>query len=154
MKRFLLILMIAATALLAVGCAKGGDQSNKETVAEPTTKLDTIPTTSPEGQPEWAPVDCDIKLESAQYVFAEGSDFQTFALVGNTDDNCELRFTLDVVTSGMLSQQDKATAYYLTLDGKKLNGTITFNDDFSEFSLKGGYSYNDLCALASQIRGL
>ncbi len=153
MKRFLIILMIAATALLAVGCYK--ESSKTDTPAtEGETKLHTIQPDDADAQPEWAPVDCDIELRNTRYVYAQSTDFLTFALVGKTDEDCELQFTIDEVTSGMLSQQDASTEYFLSLDGQKLRGTVSFSDDFGKIYLKGGYTYDEMCALATKIRGL
>ncbi len=153
MKRYLIVFLTIITAVLAAGCSKQS-ATQTEPAAEPSTQLHTIPPTETGMQPEWAPVDCEITLESSDSVYAEGSDFQTFALVGNSDETCALHFILDDVTAAMLSQQDAGISYYVTVNGKVLKSEVTFNSDFTELTLKGGYTYSEMCALATEIRGL
>ena len=154
MKKLSIVLLIAAVALFSVGCGNSSDQNaTAEPTAEPSTQLHTLP--SDDDAPlEWAPVDCEITLESSSAVYAESEDFLTFALDGSTDEDCELRFTLDEKTASMLAQQSADSAYYLTVNGRVLKGTITLSEDHSELTLKGGYTYSKMCALASEIRGL
>ncbi|MBR1532748.1 MAG: hypothetical protein IJ639_00120 [Ruminococcus sp.] len=154
MKKYLIVLMILAVALTASACSNSAETSTEpEAAAEPSTQLHTVPPSEAE-QLEWAPVDCEITLDSSSAVYAESADFLTFALVGNTDEDCELCFTLDEKTAAMLKTQPADTAYYLTVNKKMLKGTVSFSEDFSELTMKGGYSYAEMCALATEIRGL
>lgn len=145
--------MVAILALLTVGCSDNSAKKADKPTEEPATVLHTVPSTEQSAQLEWAPVDCEITLESSDSVYAERSDFLTFALVGNSNDNCALRFTLDDATASMLSEQGAKTAYYLTVNGRVLGGEVSLSEDCSELTLTG-YSYAEICALATEIRGL
>ena len=153
MKKLLIILMIAATALFCAGCGESTEDNSTEPTAEPSTQLHTMPPSEAE-QLEWAPVDCEITLESSTAIYAESADFLTFALAGSTDEDCELRFILNDETALMLSSQDAGISYYLTVNGKVLKGEVSFNDDFTQVTMKGGYTYGNMCVLATEIRGL
>lgn len=145
--------MIAATALLCVGCGETTEEKTAEPTAEPATQLHTVPPDEAE-QLEWAPVDCEIRLESSTAIYAESADFLTFALAGSTDEDCELRFIINDETALMLSAQDATISYYLTVNGKVLKGDVSFSDDFTQVTMKGGYTYGDMCTIATEIRGL
>ena len=155
MKKLLILLLLAATALCIVGC---GSKPVEPTTAEPTANAEpsaqrhTIPPS--ETQLEWAPVDCDIALCSAEAILIGEDDFLTFALAGSTDEDCALRFALSESGAGVLSAQQTAGGLHLTVDGKPLNGTLTFSDDCSEITMTGGYTYEEMCRLATAIRGL
>ena len=153
MKRLLILLMIAAVTLFATACGKSSDDTPKEPTAEPSTQLHTIPPAETD-QLEWAPVDCEISLENSAAVYAESKDFLTFALSGTTDEDCELRFVINDETAKMLKSQQSDSAYYLTVNGKVLKGDVSFSDDYTEITMKGGYTYAEMCALATEIRGL
>ena len=154
MKKLLTILMVALIALAAAGC---GQQSNDKDTDKPTeaasNRMHTVPPTEAQ-EPEWAPVDCEIELHSSDAVYADSKAFRTFALVGSADDNCELRFTLDDETAAMLSKESRDKEYYLIVNEKTLKGDVSLNDDCTEVTMKGGYSYNEMCILATEIRGL
>ena len=151
MKKALLILMIAAIALCAVGCSKESDNTSTEPATEAGTQLHVIPPSDAISEPEWAPVDCDITLQSDTMQYADSAGILTFALVGSTDEDCELRFSLDEAVTAALSAG--ATDCFFTVNGERLNGTVTFNDACTEATLKGGYSYEETCKLANTIRG-
>lgn len=153
MKRLLILFLIAAVALFATACGKPSDDTPAEPTAEPGTQLHTIPPAEAE-QLEWAPVDCEISMESSTAVYAESKDFLTFAIVGSTDEDCELRFVLDDKTAEMLKAQKEDESYYLTVNQKVLKGAVSLSDDCSEVTMKGGYTYAEMCALATEIRGL
>lgn len=153
MKRFFLILLVTITALLIVGCSDKPETTATEPTEEPATVLHTVPPTEQNAPLEWAPVDCEITLESSDYVYADKSGFLTFALIGNSDENCALRFTLDEAIAAALLGQSEDTAYYLTVNGRVLGGTVSLSEDRSELTLTG-YSYPEICALATEIRGL
>ena len=153
MKRLLTILLVAALAVITAAC--GGSTENKATqpATEAGTQLHTVPPEEKPVQLEWAPVDCELQLMSGDTMLADQGAIPTFALSGSTDEDCALYFTLDAMTSGVL-QQNGGAGCYLTLDGEKLDGTLTFSEDCSEMTLAGGYSYDEMCRLATRIRGL
>lgn len=152
MKKILTILMIASVALCAAGCAKETDRNTAEPTAQPGTQLHTIPPTEQIAEPEWAPVDCEISLQNDTLMYADSSGFLTFALTGSADEDCALRFAFDEATTALLAQQAPTDAY-ITLNGEPLVGTLSFNADYSEATLTGGYTYEEICQLANVIRG-
>ena len=154
MKRFLSILMIAAVALLMFGCSKSDDKQSSDTSSASAAEAETRPF-GKTAEPEWAPVDCEISLYSGNLVYAQNADFPTFAIVGDSDVNCALLFTVDKTAAAVLSMnQDEGIKYALSVNGDELTGTVSFNDDFTEMTFKGAYSYEDMCSIASVIRGL
>ena len=155
MKKALIFLLILITAALAVGCSQQTDSPKAdEPTAAPSTQLHTLPPADVEREPEWAPVDCEISLDSSDAVYAENSDFLTFALIGSSDEDCALRFKLNDETAAMLKKESAGVDFYLVVNGKTLKGAVTFNDDFTEMTVTGGCSYTEMCALATEIRGL
>ena len=153
MKRFLIIVLTAALALTAAACGGTVKPVATELATQAGTQLHTMP---PEEKPaalEWAPVDCELALENAGGVLADRAAIPTFALAGSTDEDCALHFMVDQMTSGVL-QQSGGEGCYLTLDGNRLNGKLSFSEDFSELTLAGGYDYEEMCQLATTIRGL
>lgn len=154
MKRILMILMIAALTVVTASCGVQQKKASTEPPTEAETQLHTVPAEEQTQPVEWAPVDCEISLESSDSIYAESADFLTFALVGSSDDDCELRFTLEEETAAMLTQQEADIAYYVTVNGEKLKSTVSFNDDCTVLILSGGYSYGEMCSLATEIRGL
>lgn len=154
MKKIISILMIAAIALLMFGCSKSEDKKTSEKNAEPATVENTRPFGRTE-EPEWAPVDCDIALVINDTVCAENSDFPTFALIGSNIDDCGLLFEVDKTAAGVLSMNyDESADCYLAVNGEALNGTVSFNDDFTEMTFRGDYNYTEMCEIASTVRGL
>ena len=156
MKKLITLLLIAA-ALLLIGCGASTDNTatdSAEPTAESSTQLHTVPASDAALQLEWAPVDCEITLESSEAIFAKSDGFLTFALVGSTDDDCALRFTLKDSIAEMLAQQKDGVEYYLTVNDKVLKGAVSFSDDFTEVVMNGGYTYSEMCILATEIRGL
>ena len=149
MKRYIAILTVCILVFALAAC--GADvEPTAEIPTEAETKMHTLAPVDDE--PEWAHVDSELALEDKDSIFAQGDDFLCFAVVG-ADDSAVLRFKLDEITSKMLKEQDADIEYYLTLDGKKI-GDAELNTDFDEVTLVGDYTYYELCALATKIRGL
>ena len=153
MKRLIAILA-AAVLLTLLLTACGGDDAPQPTEAptEPPPQLHTVAPTQSQPDVEWVYVDAAMTLEDADNVYANGSDFVSFALIG-TGGDAEIRFRLDDVTAGMLREQDPDNAYYVTMNGQKLC-SVTLNKDCDELTLVLDYSYDKLCDLADRIRGL
>ena len=151
MKRWILLLAAAMlTVLLLAAC---GEKAPEPTAAptEPPAQLHTVAPSTAQPEPEWAHVDAAMTLEDAENLYAKGSDFVSFALIGNAD-SAEIRFRLDDVTAAMLRDQSPDIAYYLTMNGKKI-GDAKLNKNCDEVTLAGDYSYEKLCELADTIRG-
>lgn len=154
MKKVWILLMIAVFAIGMVGCSDQKSDNKDETTGEAATQLHTVPPADTTSEPEWAPVDCNITLQSDTQLYADSADFMTFALVGSTDEDCELRFAFDETAAAKLAQAGIGADCYITVDSRQLNGSLTFNSDYTEASLKGGYTYAEMCELASAIRGV
>ena len=151
MKRFLPILLALLLTVLLAAC--GADDTPAPTAAptEPPTQLHTVAPTQSQTKAEWAYVDAAMTLEDADNIYAQGSDFVGFALIGSGDD-AVIRFRLDDVTAAMLREQDPNNAYYVTMNDKRL-GDVTLSKDCDELTLVIDYSYDKLCELANRIRG-
>ena len=151
MKR-LLIILTAAILLAVIMTACAGNTAPQVTEPEPQPQLHTVAPASTEPTPEWAHVDAAMVLEDADNIYARGTDFVCFALIGNSD-SARIVFKLDDVTAGMLREQSADNAYYLTMNDERI-GDAELNKNCDEVTLVGDYSYEKLCELANSIRGL
>ena len=155
MKKWLILLAVLTTLLLA---ACGSEEAPAGTAAptaaptEPPTQLHTVAPQQDEPAIEWVSVETNLTLEDNENLYAKESDFICFALVGDSS-GAELRFRLDDVTAAMLREQEPGKTYYLTMNDKKL-GDVKLNENCDELTLVGDFSYAKLCSLANQIRGL
>lgn len=140
------------TVLLLTACS--GDTAPAPTApsTEPPTQLHTVAPAQDQPDAEWAHIDGEMTLEDADNIYAQGSDFLSFALVVS-DGTAEIRFKLDDVTASMLRTQSKENRYYLTLNNEKI-GSAVLNENCDEATLVGEYSYEGLCTLSNRIRGL
>ena len=156
MKKLLIPLLIAAIALCFAACGKKSEPTaTEQPTAQPSTQRHTVPPTEQTPKLEWAPVDCDIALHSSDGIAVEAADFLTFALDGSTDKDCKLRFSLSETAAGVLAaQQTDPFNLYLTVNGDPLKGKLSFSDDYTELVMQGNYSYDEMCRLATTIRGL
>lgn len=152
MKKIVSWILIALLGLILAGCANGPTAEPTAEPTEPEPQAHTIAPSTPV-EPEWAPVDCALTLEDNDNLYAEGEDFRYFALIGTTDEDCELRFMLDEVTAAMLREQNADNAYFITVNGTRL-GNANLNEDCTEASVKGQLSYDEMTAMATTIRGL
>lgn len=154
MKKCLIVCALLLTLLLAA-C---GDEPPAPTTAPtaaptvPPTELHTVAPRQSEPAVEWVSVEAKLTLEDNDNLYAKDEDFVSFALIGGSD-GAELRFRLDETTAAMLREQDSETAYYITMNGKKL-GDAVLSENCDELTLIGEFSYAKLCMLANQIRGL
>ena len=126
---------------------------------EPPTEAPTEPapqphTVAPQGQDaavEWSSIDRTLALTDDSAVYAEGSDFAAFALVGD-EASAELRFRFTDEAAAMLRAQESGAAYSLTMDEEPIGGA-QLSDDCAEATLTGDFTYTELCELANRIRG-
>ncbi|MBE6824801.1 MAG: hypothetical protein E7513_05590 [Ruminococcaceae bacterium] len=145
---FTLILMIC---VVCTACS-----STKEPTEE--TSAHTLPPTEATiAEPEWVEVDCDIALvDSDGAVVVPAVDFETFALVGTNDDDSYIKIKLN--DSGYMSLIEytsiTSNTFYLYLNGEEIE-EITYADDVpNPIELGHDMSYQELCELATTIRGL
>lgn len=152
MKRWIAIIAAIILTLLLAAC--GGDNSTQHASApaEPSAQMHTVAPAAEPNEPEWAHIDREMTLEDRDNLYAKGSDFVCFTLVGS-DDSAEIRFRLDDVTAGMLRAQSPDNEYYVTMDGERIGGA-RLNEDCDELTLTGDFTYRKLCELANRIRGL
>lgn len=157
MKKWIICLALLLTALLLTAC---GDEPDTTSPAAPTAapipteppaQLHTLPPTQAQPETEWVSIDAVMSLEDDDNVYAKGSDFLSFAIVGS-GDHAELHFKLDDMTAQMLRTQSAANVYYVSMNGVKLGG-VTLNKNCDELTLQGDHTYDELCLLANRIRG-
>lgn len=150
MKKLLIFTAIIMMCICMAACVA-------DTTPTEETSTHTLPPTETVAnlEPEWAEIDCNIKLINADsQVILSAEDFETFAVVGTNDDDSYIVVkvtdqAIDTVKSSDLS-----------------NSTISINDEYSsaisidtetfEGKIEFGYewSYDELCLIASSIRGL
>ena len=152
MKRIIAFIIMSVMLVTLAGCAST-QPTEAPTAAptEPAPQPHTVPPEEQEPEVEWSSIDRTMALEDADNLYAEGSDFTSFALVGD-EASAELRFRFTDEIAEMLREQDGDIAYYITMDGKKI-GDAKLSSDCGEATLVGEFSYNKLCALADKIRG-
>lgn len=141
----LLILMLTA-------CSGTVAAPTEPTEPEPATQRFTLaPKDDTAAEPEWCPLDCELSLtDESGEVYATAEDFLCFAIVGSSDEEAKLLFKPTDEAAKMLSVC-AVGEWRMTLAGEDI-GTVVPSVSFDEFSLAG--SYDDLCVLATTIRGL
>ena len=152
MKRFFAV--ITAILILALFSACGGSEPEEE----PTVPVTEAPTDAPYidtqiDEPEWTLAEGVLTMEDKDKVYAQGSDFVCFAVVGAEPSQMEMMFRFDDATAAMLTQQSKTNKYYITLDGSKI-GDATLSDDGYVATVAAKDATEDIPSLASRIRGL
>lgn len=150
MKKLSLIATIIMMCVLFCACAQ-------ETVTETENTAHTLPPTqSIVTEPEWAEIDCDIALlDNSSNLILSSTDFETFAVVGSTDDDSYILLKVsEQATEMLLTMQDK-NELYITVNGEVVASanidTATFD---GEITVGEDMTYDSLCELATTIRGL
>jgi len=138
--------------LILTGCAATEPtEPPTEAPTEPAPQPHTVAPMEQDFEPEWTIIDRTMALTDDSAVYAEGSDFSAVALVGD-EASAELRFRFTDETAAMLRAQTGDTAYSLTMDGESIGGA-QLNDECTEATLTGDFTYTQLCRLANRIRG-
>ena len=150
MKRIIVLFSVLAVVMLAACGAQ--PEPVTEAPTEPEPQLHTVAPTEAVAEPEWAPVDSELSLERDGQIYAQGEDFVSFALVGD-GDSVKLMFELSELAAGVLSSQDDPSGFTLSLNGEAI-GSAVLSSDCTELTLDGEHSYEELCELATVIRGL
>ena len=151
MKRISVILLMIALISVLTACGQEQEATVQPTAA-PQPQLHTVAPTTADAEPEWAPVDCKLELISGDQVFADTDDFECFALSGS-DDSAVILLKLNDTAAQELVSLDELNDYVLTIDGEKIGGA-DLSDDCKQITLTGDYTYDELCELATRIRGL
>ncbi len=152
MKKLLAIFMIVLMCITLCAC-------NNSPSTEPTeeTSAHTLaPTQAENTQEEWVEIDCDISLKNADGVSIIGApDFETFTLCGTNDEDSCIKLKLSEIAVEVLCSYTEPTVFYVyigldkiasaNIDPATFDGVIEIGSDLS---------YNELCELATTIRGL
>lgn len=150
MKRILSIIAVTLVCVCFASC------TNKET---PSTTDATIahtlpPTENVSTEYEWAEIDCELAIndkDGNSVLYAE--DFATFAVAGSTDEDSYI----------IIKVTDEATDMINTIGTSDLSLTINnevcydvcFPEEFTgEFEIGKAMTYEQVCELATTIRGL
>lgn len=153
MKKLLIFTTIIMMCICMVAC------TGNTTPTEPTeeTSTHTLPPTETvaEIDPEWAEVNCNIKLLSGNSnVILSGEDFETFAVVGTNDDDSYIvvKVTEQAIDTIKSSDFDNAVISINDTYNSSVNIDKSTFDGKIEFG--SPWSYEQLCTIASNIRGL
>lgn len=137
MKKILILLTLCAVCLAFASCKDDTPANSQQPSAAP--KHTVAPTDVIHNELEWAPVDCDITLNTkdSQPVLIN-DDFDTFALVGNTDEDSHIVIKLtDDAASALKTMTELSDMPLLinnvevakiTIDKNTFNGEITFGE--------------------------
>ncbi len=156
MKKLVSITIIVALCVLMCACST-------TTVAPPleeeTTTHTLPPTQSETAEPEWAEVDSDIILSSGEEIVVGTQDFETFALMGSNDEDSYIILKVNDSGHKNILEYTSITSntLYLYLNGEEIEElTIDPYTDDVPMTIEFGHdkSYEELCELASIIRGL
>ena len=150
MKR--IIVLIAILAVISLAACGAEPLPPTEAPTEPVPQLHTLAPTEAVAEPEWVPVDSDLTLERGGEVYAQGEDFERFALVEDDGVFC-LKFGLGEFACAVLGSQGSVEGFSLALNGEDIGG-VSLSADCAELTLIGDYTYDELCVLATRIRGL
>ena len=151
MKRISVILLMIALISVLTACGQEQEATVAPTAA-PQPQLHTVAPTTAAAEPEWAPVDCDLELVSGGQAYADRDDFECFALSGS-DDSAVILMKLSDAAAHELSSLTELNEFSVTVDGEEIGGA-DLSDDCKQVTLKGDYTYEELCELATRIRGL
>ena len=155
MKKIIAAVMALALLLSLVGCGSAPEPPTEPVTAAPTEpppQMHTVAPTAAEPEPEWAPVDCDISLESDGETVVDSSGFEYFAIVGSEDDSM-LSFKLSELSSKLLKSRGEDSVYTLVLNGKEIGSAVP-DESYEELILDEKLPYEYLCELATSIRGV
>ena len=150
MKRIIAVLLASLFLLALTACKSEPEPTAAPTQPEP--QPHTVSPASTVEEPEWAPVDSDVALLSDGEPFAASDAFTYFAIVGRGED-AVIRLKVNSLTASMLKSAEGEPVYSVTLNGKKI-GDAKVSEDFEELTLINDYSYEELCELATDIRGV
>lgn len=155
MKKIFLI-TAALTLIMAgcAGCAQNTAPTEPETQPETQPQLHTVaPMNDTDSEPEWGYVDCDIAVvNSENETVLSKNDFEAVA-VSASGENAALLFRVTSQGADVMAATGEETLA-VTLDGEKIGSLNPQNITDSEFTLAGDYTYEEICDLATRIRGL
>ncbi len=151
-KRFLLLItLILMICVVCTACAEPEVEiKNEETTAHtlPPTEIITV-------EPEWAEVDCDIALvDSDENIVVSAEDFETFAVIGTDDSTSYIAIKVSDEATSIVKAMSSADLS-LKIEGEYVEKDSIPTTNFTgEIKIGHDMSYQELCELATTIRGL
>ncbi len=150
MKRILSIIAVTLVCVCFASCTNKEAPSNTDaTIAHTLPPTENVST-----EYEWAEIDCELAINDKDgnaVLYAE--DFTTFAVAGSTDEDSYI----------IIKVTDEATDMINTIGTSDLSLTINdevcddvcFPEEFTgEFEIGKAMTYEQVCELATTIRGL
>lgn len=149
---FILVLtLILSACMLITGCSE-------EEIPQVDTTTHTIPPTEAGTiEPEWAEVNCDIALidASTNTTIIYGEDFDTFAVYGTTDEDSYIEIKVTQEATDVINSVQDLSEVQLVINGDTVGDITLKPGSFTgEIAFGHDFPYENLCILASSIRGL
>ncbi len=149
-----LLLLITLIIMICVVCTACAEPENEVKSGE--TTVHTLPPTEViTVEPEWAEVDCDIALvDSEENIVVTAEDFETFAVIGADDSTSYIAIKVSDEATSMINAMS-STDLSLKIEGKFVEKDSIPTTNFTgEIEIGHDMSYQELCELATTIRGL
>lgn len=152
MKKLLCILAVVLVCASFCSCTNKGDTTP---TAEPTTTHTLPPTENTTTEYEWAEIDCELALTDKDgNTVAYADDFETFAIVGSTDDDSYIIVKLTDEATDIINTTSDVSELSLSINGE-VYSDVTFPDEFTgEIEIGNNMTFEQVCELATTIRGL
>ncbi len=148
------ILSLLAVVLVCVSFCCCTNKEDITPTVEPTTTHTIPPTENASTEYEWAEIDCELALNDKggnAVLYAE--DFTTFAVAGSTDEDSRIIVKVTDEATDMINTIGAADLS-LTINGESCDD-VTFPEEFTgEFEIGNNMTYEQVCELATTIRGL
>lgn len=153
MKKLAIILVVIIMCFAFTACK---DESEPTTTAE-TSVVHTLPPTEVvTDEYEWAEVDCDITIfdENGNAIVYPES-FETFAVVGSTDEDSYIKLKVTDEAKDVLSAIDSKENLALMINGDTYGDVTYCGEPFNgEIEIGHSFAYEQICNIATVIRGL
>ncbi|MBQ8056761.1 MAG: hypothetical protein IJ275_00320 [Ruminococcus sp.] len=147
----LALTLVLSTCLVITGCSEEeAPQVDNSTHTLPPTEAVVI-------EPEWAEVDCDIALidASTNTTIIYGDDFDTFAVYGSTDEDSYIAIKVTQEATDTVNSTQDLSNVQLVINGDTAGDIVIKPGSFTgEIAFGHDFPYENLCILASSIRGL
>ena len=150
---FILVLtLILSACMLITGCSKDEQppQVDNTTHTLPPTQAVTV-------EPEWAEVNCNIALidASTNTTIISGEDFDIFAVYGTTDEDSYISIKVTQEATDIINSAQDLSEVQLVINGDTVGDITLKPGSFTgEIAFGHDFPYENLCILASSIRGL
>lgn len=149
---FIIVLaLILSACMLITGCSKD------ETPQVDNTTHTLPPTEAVTSEPEWAEINCDIALidASTNTTIIFGEDFDIFAVYGTTDEDSYISIKVTQEATDIINSTQDLSQVQLVINGDTVGDITLKPGSFTgEIAFGHDFPYENLCILASSIRGL